>query len=126
MPWRWYVYDIRAADGSLLYVGKGSGYRLTAQRRNHKADGVEVARFKREKDAYAFEIERIAELRPPRNIRAGGDGPQGKPPALAKYTRMVNEIGQRRYSARLLLSYAIAWPPSELEKIRSVAYGPRC
>jgi len=124
-PWPFYVYALYGEDGAAAYVGKGSGHRLTQQRRRRGLPGREIVRFKREVDAYAFEREYIAEHKPALNRSPGGEGSWSaltvpRPMELARGMRVV---GPRRYVARLLLSYAWAWPPSKLEEIRAVAYG---
>src|ERR1700690_1528318 len=73
MRWLFYVYAL-INDCRIAYIGKGSGYRLTTQKRHFGLDGYEVARFKREKHAFAFERTMIAEYSPPLNRCAGGNG----------------------------------------------------
>lgn len=71
---RFYVYELFDDSGVVLYVGKGSGTRLSMQKRAHALDGREVERFRLERDAYAFERQRIAALKPARNKNPGGNG----------------------------------------------------
>lgn len=127
--WRFYVYALTEGD-AIRYVGKGSGRRLQAQRRNHKLEGHEIARFKRESDAYAFEITQIAEHSPPINSHPGGNGSKATPqrqPRKDKWTRNLEAIGHKRYAARLILEHVWKCPhimsTSELEIVRQVAYG---
>lgn len=124
--WPFYVYELIDADGTVQYVGKGSGRRLAAQRRNHSLDGREVARFEREEDAYAFERERIAEAKPPRNRHPGGNGSRVTPEPIPAFVREIERVGARRYAARFLLTKVDGrWPASKVERIRQVANGPR-
>lgn len=105
-PWRFYVYELTDESGRVAYVGKGSGSRLASQRRNHALDGREVARFRREKDAYAFEIDRIAESKPLRNKCKGGNGSWSTPAPKRRRTQWeleMERVGIRVYVARFLL-----------------------
>jgi hypothetical protein len=127
--WRFFVYELLNKDGSVAYVGKGSGVRLRAQQSRMNLNGLEVARFKREKDAYAFEVARITETKPTLNKCAGGNGNVVTPKRKQrdpKWLTVMNRIGTRRYAARLLLGYDLRpfdIPASEVEQIRAVAYG---
>jgi hypothetical protein len=78
-PYRFYVYALTDETNAVVYVGKGSGYRLTVQRYRFKCAGHEIARFKREDDAYAFEREKIAEIKPRLNRHPGGNGSRATP-----------------------------------------------
>lgn len=123
--WRFYVYCLFSADGSLAYVGKGSGRRLKSQCNSKNLHGEEVARFKREKDAYQFERELIAAERPALNRHAGGNGSTVTPKIRRRYSWEIEmgRIGTRAYAARGLLRYWWALDPSKVEEIRRVAYG---
>lgn len=131
--WRFYVYALTDADG-VAYIGKGSGRRLAAQRRAHRLDGHEVARFKREKDAYRFERECIAQYRPALNRHPGGNGSRATPIVVRKYAfeKEIEAVGSRRYCARLLLSLPLERfnESSKVDAIRSALQkvwdGPRC
>ena len=70
---RWYVYAVYSC-GYLLYIGKGTGYRLlvSARRLNGIAGVLEY--FKSEKRALDFERKMIAQFKPVMNIKAGGGG----------------------------------------------------
>jgi hypothetical protein len=124
--WRFFVYALTEGD-RVVYVGKGSGRRLQAQRRKHGCEGHEVARFKREADAYAHEIRLIAELSPERNKHPGGSGSRvvNCKPATPVWVREIERIGSRVYAARLLLRFAHVVDPSKVDAIRRVAYGAR-
>lgn len=77
---QFYVYRI-FSDDKTLYVGKGSGPRLSKQKSKFGASGEIVAFYEDEEEAYAAEVALIAELSPPFNIHPGGNGPRG---SLAK------------------------------------------
>lgn len=128
--WRFYVYEMIADDGSVVYVGKGSGRRLDVQRRKLKLRGREVARFKRENDAYAFEVARIAECKPALNKCAGGNGSVvvKRRDRKSKWQLVFECLGSRRYAARLMLAYDLRpfnIPQSKIDLLRQVANGPR-
>lgn len=110
-----------------MYVGKGSTNRLAAQKRNFGLDGHEVARFKRESDAYAYEVQRIATVKPALNKHVGGNGSKAavKVVRLTKFEKLCNELGTRKVAARLWLLYARESNAdmSKVDEIRSVAYG---
>lgn len=127
--WIFYVYDI-IKDGLVVYVGKGSGYRLNSQKKRFSADGYKAALFFNEQDAYDYEIERIAELKPALNIHAGGNGARKqkkitRKPKLFAWEREINLIGSRVYAARILLSRDTTGyiDKSNLDRIREIAYG---
>lgn len=127
--WRFYVYELVNDAGDVQYIGKGSRYRLSAQRRNFGLDGHEVARFKRESDAYAYEVKRIAECKPALNIHKGGNGSRATPirkPIHRKcqWEKDMDLIGSRVYAARALLQICPRLiDPSKLEQIIRVACG---
>lgn len=125
--WRFYVYELRDGFGKCAYIGKGSGNRLAVQRRNMEMEGDEVARFKREVDAYAYEVARIAESQPYLNKCAGGNGSKATPkrtPRKTAWEKEVEAIGTRAYSARLLLMFGLNHiDPSKVDNIRRIAYG---
>lgn len=123
---RFYVYVIGPLDAP-LYVGKGSGRRLEAQKRRFKADGHEIARFFKEKDAYAFERVAIAENSPALNQNMGGGGSRATPVRQEREPKGYD----RQWSARFLdLNWeklrpfmsveAASW--SNLHRIRDAAY----
>jgi hypothetical protein len=118
-PWRFYVYELFDAAGDVQYVGKGSGKRLTAQKRNHSLDGREVARFKRESDAYSYEIKRIADVCPPRNVHPGGNGPRSKRIIYRKpkWLLEIERIGTRCYAARAIANHVYNSNASPLYKM---------
>ena len=123
--WRFYVYALLDA-GRVVYVGKGSGRRLHVQKRAHRCDGHEIARFKREKDAYAHEVSLIAELAPERNRHPGGNGPRAARQRTERapvWLKAIENAGTKVYAARVLLRYAHLVEPSKLDAIRRVAHG---
>lgn len=127
--WRFYVYEVLGALGEVLYVGKGSGNRKTVSLRQRSGSAVqEVARFKREFDAYFYERQRIAESRPALNKSPGGNGSLATPKRaerLPSWVKDIERIGSRCYAARLVLFYAprLGIALSEIDNIRRVAYG---
>lgn len=125
--WKFYVYELVSSGGAVMYVGKGSGYRLRVQIKDFGLSGYEVARFRVEKDAYAFERDRIAEVQPLLNIHPGGNGSTVTVPRKARVTEFEREyqrIGGRVMAARFLLNFAAnRIDPSNLDKLRQVAYG---
>lgn len=125
--WRFYVYSLGDFD-SPAYIGKGSGGRLAAQRRKFGLPGSEVARFKSERDAYAFERATIEQHTPSMNRHPGGNGSRAVPrraPRKDAFEREIEAVGSRKYAARFLLSSDITpyCTPSEVEQLRQVAYG---
>jgi hypothetical protein len=129
-PWRFYVYELSSSDGIVQYVGKGSGGRLAAQIKSIGFHGREIARFKKEADAYAYEIERIAQVEPLLNKCKGGNGNRAAAPKRVVKTSWEKEyerIGSRVMAARLWLAAATASPHmadiSKVDEIRRVAYG---
>lgn len=125
--WRFYVYELVDGCGVVQYVGKGSGRRLAASARARGVSGHEVARFKREQDAYAFEVARIAELSPSLNVAKGGNGARATPirRTKTKFEREIDAIGPRVYAARLWLRFAPNTDANRsiVDRIRAVAYG---
>lgn len=125
--WRFYVYELTDKCGQVMYVGKGSTNRLNAQKRNFSLDGYEVARFKRESDAYAYEVERIASVKPTLNKHIGGNGSKAAVNIvrLTKFEKLCEEFGTRKVAARLWLLFArdSNSDMSKVDEIRAVAYG---
>lgn len=126
MPAQFYVYRLHSPDGTTQYIGKGSGRRINAQMRNKGLDGEIIAMFFKEKDAYAFEVERIAADKPPMNRHPGGNGSTVvKRRALPrpKWVIEMEKVGTRVYAARFLLSKQYPFTPSELDMLRRAAHG---
>ena len=125
--WRFYVYELTNEFGHVLYVGKGSTNRLKNQKRMFSLDGHEVARFSKESDAYAYEVERIASVKPVLNKHVGGNGSKSIAKVVRKtrFEKICDEIGTRRVAARLWLMFASNETAdlSKVGEIRSVAYG---
>lgn len=124
--WPFYVYEIINLSGETIYVGKGSGRRLRNQVKNFNFNGCEIARFKKESDAYAFEVQKIAEIKPVLNKHVGGNGSKVtiKRERKQSWQILIDRIGTRAYAARLLLAFCVA-DPSKIDEIRQVAYGTR-
>jgi hypothetical protein len=122
-----YVY--RLIDGDVTaYVGKGSGRRLHNQMRTFRLAGEIIKRFKRERDAYAYERKMIAELVPTLNRHPGGNGARLQKTRYRRdaFDMLIAKIGTRAYAARLVLACAKAAPHLvDLSKL-DVAYGSRC
>lgn len=129
MAWRFYVYEIIDDQERIAYVGKGSGQRLRIQCSKFKMAGREVARFKRERDAYAFEIKHIASSKPYLNKHPGGNGSASKRTRRSNFEILMDKIGTRAMAARILLDVHRVAPhlidTSKLDLIRQVAYGQR-
>lgn len=125
--WRFYVYEITSDDGSVIYVGKGSGRRSSVSAREKGGADRIVAFFNKEKDAYDYEIERISEVGPAMNKHPGGNGSRAakvRKEKNGKWESFVEKVGTKRYAAMLLLGYAkLGYPVSKLDDIRRVAYG---
>jgi hypothetical protein len=69
-----YLYRIFQGEET-LYIGKGSGYRLSHQKRRFQADGeIIVDGIESEADAYRQERALIALHKPPLNKHVGGNG----------------------------------------------------
>lgn len=130
-----YVY--RIFDGfETRYVGKGSGRRLTNQKRRFRCDGEIIERCR--SDDHAFDRERhwIKQLMPTENRSAGGYGGRCRParkPRLPKEIRSIEQVGTRRAAARFLLTRLNEANCSrhgvskvDLVRLREVANGPRC
>lgn len=130
MAAEFYVY--RIFDGAVtVYIGKGSGKRLEAQKRRFGCDGEIIERCR--SDDHAFERERhwIASLKPTDNISPGGNGGRCKPkrvPRKPKEYLEMERVGLRRYAARFLLTkldesnceqHGIS--PAAIVKLRNVA-----
>lgn len=103
---RFYVYEIINADGRVIYVGKGTRYRMNVSMRAvGGADCRMVAMFKRERDAYAYEIVRISEAQPELNKVAGGNGPRCQVTRRNKSRdeKEIERLGTMAYAARIVL-----------------------
>lgn len=126
-PWLFYVYALTDECGVIRYIGKGSGGRLRVQIRKNNMFGYEIARFKKESDAYAFEVVCIATHSPTMNMCAGGNGPRSRcrQHFVSKEFSLIRKIGTRAYAARTLLAYARHLvDPSILNSLELVSYGP--
>lgn len=123
MAERFYVYAIKYENGVVAYVGKGSGRRLNAQIKRFGLDGCVLKRFKREKDAYAYEVKMIAYHKPEFNRHKGGNGSRA---TVAREWRMSPEAS-RKYAARVLMRFGDGLkkfvPDIDLEAISRVANG---
>lgn len=149
---KFYVYAIM--DGpTVLYVGKGSGYRANASARKNGGKAVILERFKNESEAFRREVDLIAELLPQNNLCAGGNGgrvapadPNALPKMLhgvvtkAQWLRhlkqdrderaLVEKVGLRKYAAQFLCrkldhSNCEKWGVSKVDmsRLREVAHG---
>lgn len=70
---RFYLYRI-FYDDMTLYIGKGTGKRLSDQKRAFGVSGEIIAYFDDEREAYREEKRLIAEHEPPLNRIPGGTG----------------------------------------------------
>ena len=132
---RFYIYDILSHDGSVIYVGKGSGRRhLVSKAQRGGAASRIVEWFASEAKAYAAEVARIALIRPVMNLHKGGNGSKATKRAARKdrWEKTLSLIGSRKYAALLVLAAVrsiknnglnIDFDCSKVEAIREVAYG---
>ena len=126
---KFYVYAIKNEQGSIVYIGKGSGRRFEVQKKNFKLSGEILETFATEKLAYAKEVEFISFHKPSLNKCKGGNGCTATKKRIVKqdYEKLIERIGSRACAARLLLSYNKVNPSlidqSKVDLFREVAYG---
>jgi hypothetical protein len=126
---KFYVYAIKNEQGSIVYIGKGSGRRFEVQKKNFKLSGEILETFASEKLAYAKEVEFISLHQPSLNKCKGGNGCTATKKRIVKqdYEKLIERIGSRACAARLLLSYNKVNPSlidqSKVDLFREVAYG---
>lgn len=104
-----YVY--RIYDGhETVYVGKGSGRRLSNQKRRFACDGEIIRGGLTDDEAFRFEREMIAALKPTGNVAPGGNGGRLRSKPLSSFARAlmreaaeVDRVGSRVFAARFLL-----------------------
>jgi len=126
---KFYVYAIKNEQGSIVYIGKGSGRRFEVQKKNFKLSGEILETFASEKLAYAKEVEFIFLHQPSLNKCKGGNGCTATKKRIVKqdYEKLIERIGSRACAARLLLSYNKVNPSlidqSKVDLFREVAYG---
>jgi hypothetical protein len=109
---RFYVYQLVDSE-IVLYIGKGSGNRLYNQMLKFRLNGQIIARFRKEKDAYAFEVDKISELKPSLNRHKGGNGSHAHPirkPRKSDWEIEFEAIGSKACAARLLLRFSAPDP----------------
>ncbi len=93
-----YVYRILGERDETVYIGKGTGRRLSHQKRRFKADGEIIAEFVSEGAAYHHEKKLIALHNPPLNRCGGGGGGIFGKSSLAKN----NEEAMFEMAARII------------------------
>ena len=126
---KFYVYAIKNEEGSIVYIGKGSGRRFEVQKKNFKLSGEILEKFASEKLAYEKEVEFISLHKPSLNKCKGGNGCTAIKKRIVKqdYEKLIERIGSRACAARLLLSYNKVNPKmidqSKVDLFREVAYG---
>lgn len=123
-----YVYCLKDGE-AVCYVGKGTGRRLEVQKRKHRLDGVVLERCKNETEAFKRERHYIQVFRPFLNRCAGGNGGRRKKRGMSRsnYYAVIEGLGSRVFSARLLLAVAKVAPhlvTIPLEELRRIAYPP--
>lgn len=120
-----YVYEL-VKDGEVQYVGKGSGRRLRNQERTFGLEGREIARFAKESQAYEYEVQRIAEVKPPLNKHKGGNGSRAtiKACRVPAWVKEIERLGSKRYAAMLIMRFGPHLvDPSKVDAIRRIAHG---
>ena len=126
---KFYVYAIKNEEGSIVYIGKGSGRRFEVQKKNFELSGEILETFASEKLAYEKEVEFISLHKPSLNTCKGGNGCTATKRRIGKqdYEKLIERIGSRACAARLLLSYNKVNPKmidqSKVDLFREVAYG---
>jgi hypothetical protein len=117
-----YVYRL-THQGETLYIGKGTGKRLSKQRSSYKLEGEIIWECKSEKEAYKRERELVEMFSPLLNLCAGGGGSM----AVKRRTYTRREPTQRELridvAKQLITRWPYAIPPSKIERIRQVANG---
>lgn len=131
-PWRFYVYDVFDERGRVIYVGKGSGDRARVSLRERDGTSVAInAFFRREADAYAYEIHRIEEIEPSLNRHCGGNGSKAEPERKQAWEVEIDRVGTKVYAARLLLAFRnginglVSKVDIDWSAVEGVAYGSR-
>lgn len=140
MPRKAGFYVYRIFDGfETVYVGKGSGRRLSAQKRRFGCDGEILEVCRSDDHAFQREVYWIAALKPTENKNPGGLGGRVKPKgkkidrALAAFERELKEVGPRRYVARFIAQkldlnicekYGVS--QASMAGILAVAHGHHC
>ena len=122
---QFYVYRFDNDEGQCIYIGKGSGRRLTTQNKRFGRVGYVVKWFASERAAFRFEAALIAKLKPFENKVAGGGGAiarrkLGSKRKPAEY-REMQRIGTRAYVAKFLLTrdFRSLWPAEKIAKHRA-------
>ena len=97
-PYIYRIYDL----GGTVYIGKGTGSRLAAQKRRFNLCGEIMFYCKDEIEAYKKERDLIAKYKPIYNKHPGGNGGWcGK----VKWMREMESLGPTKYAARELLKF---------------------
>jgi len=120
---KFYTYQLIASDGSVEYVGKGSGKRFNNQKRKYGLDGQIVDFYAKEQDAYAAEKVLIKNLKPRLNKCAGGNGSKATRTRRTSFEMLYDKLGSRVLAARMCLNFIHLCDASKVEQIRRVAYG---
>ena len=112
---QFYVYCFRQ-NGTVVYVGKGSGRRFAEQVKAHSwmpnCIGGIVRYFASERAAYDYEAHLIAKWNPTRNANKGGGGAITRRKEyvsahIQRELRRMERMGSRKYVARELLKLDI-------------------
>ena len=121
---KYYVYEVLGEDGRVLYVGKGSGRRMSVSMRERGGSScVAVRHFASESAAYAFEVKHIAKHINLMNKCKGGNGSKAAKNRKPRWEIEIDRIGTKTYAARLLMKYLPYVDQSKVEEIRRVAHG---
>jgi hypothetical protein len=120
---KFYTYRLTTSDGSVAYIGKGSGKRLQNQKRKFQLNGEIADYYTKESDAYKAEKLLIAKEKPFLNKCAGGNGNCVTKTRKTSFEVLYDKIGSKALAARICMNFVHLCDASKVEQIRRVAYG---
>jgi len=97
-----YVYLLMDWNGNPMYVGKGSGYRISVSERRFGLSGIFLSWHLTDEEAFSAERKAIEKFQPCLNKCAGGNGGTCRTPS---WVREINEVGTKEYARRLCLRF---------------------